>query len=52
MNKFLAKVKKPLTNTITTYEEAHNIYNIDKTKTYNVKNHRYTNEHYYNNKCK
>ena len=41
-------------NTITTLqkkqynEETHNIYNTDKTKTYNVKNNRYTDEHCYN----
>ena len=29
-------------------EETHNIYNADKTKTYNIKNNRYTDEHYYN----
>ena len=29
-------------------EEAHNIYNTDKTKSYNIKNNRYTDEHYYN----
>ena len=37
-------------NTITTLlknnnEEAHNIYNIDKSKSYNIKNHRYTEDH-------
>ena len=26
-------------------EETHNIYNIDKTKTYHIKNNRYTDEH-------
>ena len=29
-------------------EEAHNIYNTYKTKTYNIKSTRYTGEHYYN----
>ena len=29
-------------------EETHNIYNVDKTKTYNMKNNRYTDERYYN----
>ena len=29
-------------------EETHNIYNIDKTTTYNIENNRYTDEHYYN----
>ena len=29
-------------------EEAHNIYNINKTKTYNIKNNSYTDGHYYN----
>ena len=29
-------------------EETHNIYNIDKTKTHNIKHNRYTDEHYYN----
>ena len=29
-------------------EETHNTYNIDKTKTYNIENIRYTDEHYYN----
>ena len=29
-------------------EETHNIYNIDKTKTYHIKHNRYTDEHYYN----
>ena len=35
-------------------EETHNIYNTDKTKTYNIKENRYTDEHYYNKntKCK
>ena len=34
-------------------EETHNIYNITKTKTYNIKNNKYTDEHYYNkNKLK
>ena len=28
--------------------ETHNIYNIDKTKTYNIKNNRYTDDYYYN----
>ena len=31
-------------------EDIHNIYNIDKSKTYNIKNNRYTDEHYYNKK--
>ena len=31
-------------------EETHHIYNIDQTKTYNFKNNRYTDEHYYNKK--
>ena len=29
-------------------EEAHNIYNVDQTKTYHIKNNRYTDEQYYN----
>ena len=29
-------------------EETHNIYNIYKTNTYNIKHNRYTYEHYYN----
>ena len=29
-------------------EETNNIYNIDKSKTFNIKNHRYTDDHYYN----
>ena len=29
-------------------EETHNIYKTDKTKTYNIKDNRYTGEHYYN----
>ena len=29
-------------------EETHNIYSIYKTKTYNIKHNRYTDEHYYN----
>ena len=29
-------------------EETHNIYNTDITKTYNIKDNRYTYEHYYN----
>ena len=34
-------------------EETQNIYNIDKTETYNIKNNRYRDEHYYNKaKCK
>ena len=28
--------------------EAQHIYNIDNTKTYNIKNNRHTDEHYYN----
>ena len=28
----------------------HNIYNIDNNKSYNIKNHRSTDEHYYNKK--
>ena len=31
-------------------EDIHNIYNVDKSKTYNIKNNRYTDEHYYNKK--
>ena len=31
-------------------EETHNIYNIDKSKSYNIKNHRYTDDHYYDKK--
>ena len=31
-------------------EETHNIYNIDKSKSYNIKHHRYTDEHYYHKK--
>ena len=31
-------------------EETNNIYNIDKSKTFNIKNNRYTDEHYYNKK--
>ena len=31
-------------------EETHNIYNTDKSKSYNIKNHRYTDDHYYNEK--
>ena len=31
-------------------EDIHNIYNIDKSKSYNIKNHRYTDDHYYNKK--
>ena len=31
-------------------EEAHNIYNIDKSKIFNIKKHRYTGDHYYNKK--
>ena len=42
-------------NTITTSlkqynEETNNIYNIDKHKTFNIKNHIYTDDHYYNKK--
>ena len=43
-------------NTITTLLKKqyngyiHNIYNIDKSKSYNIKNHRYTDEHYYGKK--
>ena len=29
-------------------EDMHNIYNIDKSKSYNIKIHRYTDDHYYN----
>ena len=29
-------------------EETHNVYNIDKTNTYNIKHSRYADEHYYN----
>ena len=29
-------------------EETHNIYDVVKTKTYNIENNRYTDEHYYN----
>ena len=41
-------------NTITTLvkkqynEETHNMYSIDKTKTYNIKNNKYIDGHYYN----
>ena len=41
-------------NTITTLlkkhfnEDIHNIYNTDKSKYYNINNHRYTDDHYYN----
>ena len=31
-------------------EETHNIYNIDKSKPYSIKNNRYTDEHYYHKK--
>ena len=31
-------------------EDTHNIYNIGKSKSYNTKNHRYTDDHYYNKK--
>ena len=42
-------------NTITTLlkqysEYIHNIYNIDKSKSYNIRSHRYTDDHYYNKK--
>ena len=43
-------------NTITTLlkkqynEDIQNICNIDKSKSYNIKNHRYTDDHYYNKK--
>ena len=43
-------------NTITTLlkkqytDETHNIYNADKRKSYNTKNNKYTDEHYYNKK--
>ena len=29
-------------------EETHNMYNVDKSKSFNIKNNRYTDEHYYN----
>ena len=29
-------------------EETNNIYNIGKSKTFNIENHRYTDDHYYN----
>ena len=29
-------------------EETHNIYNVDNSKSYNIKNNRYTDEHYHN----
>ena len=31
-------------------EDIHNIYNADKSKSYNIKNHRYTDDHYDNKK--
>jgi hypothetical protein len=31
-------------------EDIQNIYNIDKSKSYNIKNHRYTDDYYYNKK--
>ena len=31
-------------------EDIHNIYNIDKIRSYNIKNHRYTDDHYYDKK--
>ena len=31
-------------------EEAHNIYNIDKPRTYNIQNNRHTDEHYHSKK--
>ena len=31
-------------------EDIQDIYNIDKSKPYNIKNHRYTDDHYYNKK--
>ena len=31
-------------------EETHNIYNIDKSKTFNIKNNRFLNEQYFNKK--
>ena len=31
-------------------EDIQNIYNIDKSKTFNIKNHRYTDDYYYNKK--
>ena len=31
-------------------DEANNIYNVDKSKSYNIKNNRYTDEHCYNKK--
>ena len=31
-------------------EDIHNIYNINKSKSYNIKNNRYTDEHYYHKK--
>ena len=43
-------------NTITTLlkkqynEYIHNIHNIGKSKSYNIKIHRYTDDHYYNKK--
>ena len=47
MNEHRYRVTKQLYN-----EEAHNIYNIDKTKTYNITNNRCTDEHDYNKKQK
>ena len=31
-------------------EDIRNLYNIDKSKSYNIKNHRYKDDHYYNKK--
>ena len=51
---FFTKDDQLLTDTITTLlkqqynEEANNIYNIDKSKTFNIKNHRFLNEQYFN----
>ena len=54
MKTFPVKVTLPQMNAIITLskkqynEETHNIYNIDKAKTYHTKENRYTDEHYYN----